>query len=107
VRLDSANRSFAALAISSLLLGVYVLCGAIGCLLLPLIVSRLSHHGLSGLLGHDQDLLPALAFVVLVGGGVVLGVHSLRRGILASRALARRGGSLALALPAELAQAPC
>ena len=105
MRLDSANRSFAALAISSLLLGVYVLCGVIGCVLLPLLVSRLSDHGLSGLLGHGQDLLPALAFVLLVGGGVVLGVRSLRRGILASRTLARRVSSLALALPGELAQA--
>jgi Zn-dependent protease with chaperone function len=104
VRLDSANRSFAALAISSLLLGVYVLCGAIGCVLLPLIVSRLSHHGLGGLVGDGQDLLPAVAFVLLVGGGVVLGVRALRRGILASRALARRVDSLAVALPDELAR---
>lgn len=101
--LDSANRSFAALTILSLLLGVYVLCGAIGCVLLPLIVSRLSDHGLSGLLGHRQDLLPALALVVLVGAGVVLGVRALCRGILASRALARRVSSLAVELPGELA----
>jgi Zn-dependent protease with chaperone function len=104
VRLDSANRSFAALVISSLLLGVYVLCGVIGCMLAPLLISRLSDHGPSGLLGHGQDLLPALAFVLLVGAGVVLGVRSLRRGILASRALARRVASLALELPGVLAE---
>jgi hypothetical protein len=59
VRLDSANRSFAALVIFSLLLGVYVLCGAIGCVLVPLLIARLSDHGLSGLVGHGQDLLLA------------------------------------------------
>jgi Zn-dependent protease with chaperone function len=105
VRLDSANRSFAALAICSLLLGVYVLCGVVGCVLLPLLVSRLSDHGLGGLVGHGQDLLPALAFVLLVAVGLALGVRSLRRGILASRALARRVSALALELPDELADA--
>jgi hypothetical protein len=54
VRLGSANRSFAALAIGSLLLGVYVLCGAVGCVLLPLIVSRLSDHGFGGLVGDGS-----------------------------------------------------
>jgi hypothetical protein len=103
MRLDSANRSFAALAIGSLLLGVYVLCGVVGCVLLPLLVSRLAQHGLGGLLGHGRDLLPALAFVVLVGTGVALGVRSLRRGILASRALAWRVDSLTLDLPDDLA----
>jgi Zn-dependent protease with chaperone function len=105
VRLDSANRSFAALTIGSLLVGVYVLCGAVGCVLLPLIVSRLSDHGFGGLVGDGQDLLPALAFVALVGAGVILGARALRRGILASRALARRVDSLSLPLPDDLARA--
>lgn len=103
MRLDSANRSFAALVIASLLLGVYVLCGALGCVLVPLIVSRVSHHGLSGLVDGSHNLLPALAFVLLVGGGVLLGARSLRRQIIASRALARRVQSLAMEMPAELA----
>lgn len=105
MRLDSANRSFAALAICSMLLAVYVICGAIGCVFVPLLISRLSDHGLGGLVGHGQDLLPALAFVLLVGAGLALGVRSLRRGIIASHALARRVGALALELPDELAQA--
>jgi Zn-dependent protease with chaperone function len=105
MRLDSANRNFAALVISSLLLGVYVLCGAVGCVLIPLIVSRVSDHGVSGLVDGSRNLLPALAFVVLVGGGVVLGARSLWRQIAASRVLARRVRSLALELPGELAQA--
>jgi Zn-dependent protease with chaperone function len=105
VQLDSANRNFTALVISSLLLGVYVLCGAVGCVLVPLIVSRVSRHGVSGLVEGGHNLLPAVAFVVLVGGGVVLGARSLWRQIAASRVLARRVQSLALELPGELAQA--
>jgi Zn-dependent protease with chaperone function len=105
MRLDSANRSFGALVISSLLLGVYVLCGAVGCVLIPLIVSRASHHGISGLVDGSRNLLPAVAFVVLVGGGVALGVRSLWRQIAASRVLARRVRSLALDMPDELARA--
>jgi hypothetical protein len=105
MRLDSANRSFAALVISSLLLGVYVLCGAVGCVLVPLIVSRVSHRGVSGLEEGGHNLLPAVAFVVLVGGGVVLGARSLWRQIGASRVLGRRVHSLALELPDELVQA--
>jgi len=103
--LDSANRNFTALVISSLLLGVYVLCGAVGCVLVPLIVSRVSHHGVSGLVEGGHNLLPAVAFVVLVGGGVVLGARSLWRQIAASRVLARRVQSLSRELPGELAQA--
>src|SRR5207249_2809618 len=102
MRLDSANRSFAALVLSSLLLGVYVICGALGCVLVPLIVSRISDHGVSGLTDGSGNLLPAVAFVVLVGGGVVLGARSLRRQIAASGALARRVRSLALELPGDL-----
>jgi hypothetical protein len=105
MRLDSANRNFTALVISSLLLGMYVLCGAVGCVLVPLIFSRVSHRGLSGLVEGAHNLLPAVAFVVLVAGGVVLGARSLWRQIRASRALARRVESLALELPGELAQA--
>lgn len=105
MRLDSANRNFAALVIASLLLGVYVLCGALGCVLVPLLVSRVSEHGLNGLVGGSHNLLPALAFVLLVSAGVVLGARSLRRQIIASRRLARRVQSLALELPGELAGA--
>ena len=103
MRMDSANRSFAALVLSSLLLGVYVLCGALGCVLVPLIVARISERGVSGLADGSGNLLPAVAFVVLVGGGVVLGARSLRRQIGASRALAQRVRSLALELPDNLA----
>jgi Zn-dependent protease with chaperone function len=102
MRLDSANRSFAALVISSLLLGVYVLCGAVGCVLVPLIVSRVSHHGVGSLANGRHNLISAVLFVVLVGGGVTLGARSLWRQVRASRALARRVRSLAVVPPDEL-----
>lgn len=105
MRLDSANRSFAALVICSLLLGMYVFCGAVGCVLVPLIVSRVARHGLSGIVGGGHDLLPALLFVGLVAAGGVLGARSLHRQVISSRRLAERVRSLALPLPDELADA--
>jgi len=71
----------------------------------PLIVSRVSHHGVDGLVGEGHDLLPAVLFVVLAGGGVILGARSLWRQIGASRVLDRRVETLAVALPGELARA--
>jgi Zn-dependent protease with chaperone function len=105
MRLDSANRSFAILVGSSLLLGMYLICGAVGGVLVPLIVSRASHHGFSSVVSGSHNLLPAVVFVVLVGVGVGLGLRSLWRQIMASQVLARRVSSLALSLPAELARA--
>ncbi len=105
MRLDTANRSFATLVVSSLLLGVYVFCCAAGCVLIPLIASRVSHHGIGGLTDGSHNLLAAVLFVVLVSAGAVLGVRSLWRQVTASRVLALRVDSLALALPAELEQA--
>lgn len=102
MRLDTANRSFATLAVSSLLLGVYVFCCAAGCVLIPLIVSRVSRHGIGGLTDGNHNLLAAVLFIVLVGAGAVLGAMSLWRQVTASRVLALRVGSLALALPGEL-----
>ena len=93
MRLDSANRSFAALVISSLLLGVYVLCGAVGCVLVPLIVSRVSHHGVDGLVGEGHNLLPAVLFVVLAGGGIILGALSLVFSYRTARSMTTSGKS--------------
>jgi hypothetical protein len=66
MRLDTANRSFATLALSSLLLGVYVFCCAAGCVLVPLIFSRVSHHGIGGLADGNHNLLAAVLFIILV-----------------------------------------
>lgn len=105
MRLDSANRNFAILVGASLLLGMYLICGAVGGVLVPLIVSRASNHGLGGVISGSHNLVPAVIFVVLVGAGVILGIRSLVRQIVTSRALGERVASIALPLPADLAEA--
>lgn len=104
MRLDSANRSFLALIGIAFLLGTYVLCGAVGSVLVPLLLARVSHDGLTGLLRGDS-LLPMLLFNALVAVGLALGGISLARQTLAARRLASRVRALAVALPDELEQA--
>ncbi len=105
MRLDSANRSFLALMSVALLLGMYVLCGAVGSVLVPLVLARISHEGIDGFLGSGGSLLPVLLFIVLVAAGLAFGARSIRRQIVASSKLARRMHGLALELPSELALA--
>jgi Zn-dependent protease with chaperone function len=103
MKLDSANRSFIAIVTLALLLGMYVLCGAVGSVLVPLMLARVSHDGVRGLLAHGGSLLPAYVFIALVGSGLALGARSLGRQILASHRLARRMRRLSQELPDELA----
>jgi Zn-dependent protease with chaperone function len=103
MRMDSANRSFAALMGFSLLLGMYVLCGALGSVLVPLVLARAAHGGIGALLSGVDPLLPALLFILLVATGVALGLRSLARQVVACCALARRVRALSLTLPDELA----
>ena len=63
MRLDSANRSFLAFMGVALLLGAYVLCGAMGGVLVPLLLARVSHDGLAGLPDDGASWLPLLLFV--------------------------------------------
>jgi Zn-dependent protease with chaperone function len=102
MKLDTANRSFAGMAAVSLLAGMLALCGAVGCVLLALLVSRLADDGVSALADEPVAVWPALAFIIVVGAGAVLGVLSLRRQVRASRALARRVDSLGSPLTGEL-----
>jgi Zn-dependent protease with chaperone function len=103
MRLDSANRSFVALMAFALLLGMYVLCGAVGSVLVPLLVTRVSHDGLSGLWHSSGALLPVALFIAVVVVGLVFGARSTARQIVASRRLALLVRGLALELPDELA----
>jgi Zn-dependent protease with chaperone function len=105
MRPDSANRSFVAFMGLTLLLGAYVLCGAVGSVLVPLLVARVSYGGLPGLLGEGASLLAMLPFVVLVAVGLALAGRSLVRQVLASHRLARRVRGLARALPDQLTRA--
>jgi Zn-dependent protease with chaperone function len=103
MRLDSANRSFLALMSLALLLGMYVLCGAVGGVLVPLVMARVSHDGIAGLLDSGGSMLPVLLFIILVAVGLAFGARSIARQILASSRLARRVRGLMLELPDELA----
>jgi hypothetical protein len=103
MRLDSANRSFLALMGLALLLGMYVLCGAVGSVLVPLILARISHDGIAGLLDSGGAMLPVLLFIALVAVGLAFGARSIVRQMVASSRLARRARGLALELPDELA----
>jgi Zn-dependent protease with chaperone function len=104
MRLDSANRSFLALMGLSLLLGMYVLCGAVGSVLVPLVLARVSHDGIAGLLDAGS-MVPVLLFTLLVAVGLAFGARSIGRQIVASHRLARRINGLATTLPGELAGA--
>jgi beta-lactamase regulating signal transducer with metallopeptidase domain len=86
---------------ASLVSGVWLLCGAAGCILLMLVIDRVGRDGLGELVG-DQPLLPAVAFLGLVGVGAILGARSLRGQVLASRELERRVSELALPRPDAL-----
>jgi Zn-dependent protease with chaperone function len=103
VRADTANRSFATLAAAALLIGMFVFCGAVGCVLLALLISRVAEAG-PGTLVADGHWV-AVLFVVIVAGGLVFGVRSAANQIRASRALARRVQSLRLPLAADLERA--
>ena len=100
MRLDRANRSFLAFMGIALLLAALVLCGALGGVLVPLILARVSRGELAGLSG--TSLLLVLPFVAFIAVGLGLGGRSLARQIVASRGLARRVRALAVTLPAEL-----
>jgi Zn-dependent protease with chaperone function len=104
MRPDSANRSFLACICIALLLGAYVLWGAIGGVLVPLVRVQVAHAGLAGL-GKGAALPALILFVFPVSAGLALASRSLAQQLLASRRLAHRVRGLACALPRELAEA--
>jgi Zn-dependent protease with chaperone function len=101
VSLDSANRSFFACVGIALLLSAYVLCGALGVVLLPLLKARAADRGLDGLC-EDAALLFALALIGMVVAGLVRASRSLARQLLTSRRLARHIGARARISPDQL-----
>lgn len=104
MKIDSANRSFLVLvAISSL--GLYLTLGAGACVLLSLLGYELATGGLDALGDRGAAVWPALAFLVLVGAGAVLGVRSLAQQLRASSRLARRVRDLTVAPPPALTEA--
>jgi Zn-dependent protease with chaperone function len=100
MRLDRANRSFLAFMGIALLLAALVLCGALGGVLAPLMLARISRGESVGLSG--TSLLLLFPFFAVVAAGLGRGGRSLARQIVASHRLARRVRELALTAPAEL-----
>ena len=94
MRLDSANRSFATLFGASLMAGMFILCGAVGCVLLGLLVAEVASDGLGSL--SDSGNWTAALFVAVVGTGAIVGLRSFALQMSASQRLARRVEALAL-----------
>jgi Zn-dependent protease with chaperone function len=92
MRLDSGNRSFAALLTASVAL--FALLGAGSCALLMLLLYRWVTEGGSAF-SHDWAIAPALLFLVVNAAGPLLGLRSLGRQIASSRRLRRRVARLA------------
>lgn len=91
MKLDLANRSFLACTLLALLIAAFVLCGAVGGVLVPLLLARASRDQLGWL-----ELLPALVFAAMTALGLGLGVRALGLQLIASHQLARRVRALAL-----------
>ncbi|MGA9285464.1 MAG: M56 family metallopeptidase [Solirubrobacteraceae bacterium] len=86
MRPDRATRDFLAFVAVAVLVGAIVFCGALGGVLMPLLVSRVSSGGLGAL--ASTSVLPAFVLLSLVVAGVGLAARSLARQLLASRRLA-------------------
>jgi hypothetical protein len=103
VRLDSANRSFFALASAALV--PYLLLGVFGCGVLSVAAYRVATDGPGGLQRDGQDLRPAVVFFALVASGTVVAAVSVRRQVRATRALSAFLRARLAAVPPDLAAA--
>ena len=103
MRVDSANRSFAALFGGSLIAAMLLVCGAAVCVLVGLAVAEAASDGVGSLFrgGHWT----AAVFVAVVGAGVVAGLCSFTHQLFASRRLMRRISELSLPGDARVAAA--
>lgn len=95
MRPDRATRGFLALLALGLSVGALVLCGALGGVLMPLLISRLSGGGIDALANVSMLLMLVLIVASMVGVG--MGARSLARQLLASRWLTRYVSSTAVA----------
>lgn len=105
MKLDQANRSFLAFVSVASLFSATVLCGAIGGVLVPMGLTRMSHGGLSGLWSAQTSLLALLTLFVVTAVGLGLGGRALVRQAVTSRGLSHRVRALATTAPQTLAQA--
>jgi Zn-dependent protease with chaperone function len=100
---DRATRDFLTLVAVAVLVGAIVFCGALGGVLVPLLLSRVSGGGLGAL--ANTSVLPAFMLLSLVVAGVSLAARSLARQLLASRRLARYVSARAQGVPDALQSA--
>jgi beta-lactamase regulating signal transducer with metallopeptidase domain len=100
MRPDRATRGFLTLLAVALLVGALVFCGALGGVLIPLLLARLSGDGFDAF--ATTSMLPVLVVLVLVMAGVGLGARSLTSQLLASRRLARYVSAREAAVPDAL-----
>lgn len=96
MRLDSANRSFVTMMTLAILLSAFVICGALGNVLMPLVLARASREPLDQLLSASVPLLP---FLGAVGLSLALAARSAINQALASRRLARLVAAAECELP--------
>jgi Zn-dependent protease with chaperone function len=88
MRLDRGNRSFVLLLAAGL--SLYLVASAAACVLASLLVYRLASDGTDGFGEVPWVIIPAIAFLALLGAGGILGVRSLGEQIASSRRLRRR-----------------
>jgi beta-lactamase regulating signal transducer with metallopeptidase domain len=100
MRPDRATRDFLTLLAVAMLVGAIVFCGALGGVLVPLLLSRVSGGGVGAV--ANTSMLPAFALLALVIAGVGWATWSLARQLLASRRLTRYVFATAQTVPDAL-----
>jgi beta-lactamase regulating signal transducer with metallopeptidase domain len=103
MRVDTANRSFGALFGASLMAGMVIFCGAVGCVLVGLVVAEVASDGLGSL--SEGGRWTAAVFVAVVGAGALVGIRSFLVQLRASRRLSRRVAGLSLPADPRVAAA--
>lgn len=101
--METADRSF--LGLMALSFVVLVALGLAACGLVSVIAYQWAQDGSAAVVSADRDMRPAFAFLALLAASAVAGLWSLRRGVTASLALARRIDSLAATPPPDVAAA--
>jgi beta-lactamase regulating signal transducer with metallopeptidase domain len=103
MRVDTANRSFGALFGASLMAGMVIFCGAVGCVLVGLVAAEVASDGLGSL--SEGGRWTAALFVAVVGAGALVGICSFFVQLQASRRLSQRVAELSLPADPRLASA--
>lgn len=85
-RVDTANRSFAALL--GVVIGAAIVAGLIGCCVIGVVTYRVGEDGLSAI--DKPGTAPALVLLALFGSGAILGSRALRRQSAGTARLGRR-----------------